>query len=80
MKIIELTPQFVNELPYKPKEGVLYISMLHTITLHLCPCGCGNIREFGIRNRSKKLVISPIFYIFISEKQQVIKYINDDYQ
>ncbi|MFA6831915.1 MAG: DUF6527 family protein [Bacteroidaceae bacterium] len=56
MKIIELTPQFVNELPYKPKEGVLYISMLHTITLHLCPCGCGNMVYTPISPNSWKMV------------------------
>lgn len=42
MKAKILKPEFVEELPQNPLEGVLYISMEHSIAVHLCPCGCGN--------------------------------------
>ncbi len=42
MKAKILKPEFVEELPQTPLEGVLYISMEHSIAMHLCPCGCGN--------------------------------------
>lgn len=45
MKQAELTPEYVDFIP-KPsrmKEGVLYINKHYMSTLHLCPCGCGNV-------------------------------------
>lgn len=52
--------------------------------------GCKNsnllhyIREFGIRKNKKKtwkkLVISPVFCIFIVENQNITKSTGDDYQ
>ena len=42
------------------------------------------LREFGIRKNKKKtwkkLVISPVFCIFIVENQNITKSIGDDYQ
>lgn len=41
MKVIELRPLFVNEIPNIVEEGVLYVSALYKIAIHLCACGCG---------------------------------------
>ena len=38
------------------------------------------LREFGIRRVGKKLVISPMFCIFIAENQNTTKRTSDDYQ
>ncbi len=38
------------------------------------------IREFGIKKVGKKLVISPVFCIFIVENQNTTKRTSDDYQ
>jgi hypothetical protein len=35
-----LEPQFVEFLPEKLDEGVLYISIPYATTAHLCACGC----------------------------------------
>ena len=36
-----LDPQFIEFLPESLDEGVLYISIPHATTAHLCACGCG---------------------------------------
>lgn len=39
---MKLRTEFVEHMPEKLEEGVLYISMEYAIAIHLCPCGCGN--------------------------------------
>jgi len=34
--------EFVEHVPEKMKEGILYISLPFSTAMHLCPCGCGN--------------------------------------
>ena len=41
MKVQELTPEYSDELPQIKKEGVLYISHMYKVAIHLCACGCG---------------------------------------
>ncbi len=41
MKRSKLTPQFVEFIPHKLQEGVLYVSMTYSTASHLCCCGCG---------------------------------------
>lgn len=41
-RIEKFRVKFVEELPYRPENGMLYISMEHCMALHLCPCGCGH--------------------------------------
>lgn len=36
-----LQTEFVEHIPEKMEYGVLYISMTHTVAIHLCACGCG---------------------------------------
>jgi hypothetical protein len=36
-----LTPEFIELAPSKLKEGVLYVSMVHSCAIHQCCCGCG---------------------------------------
>src|SRR3546814_8368885 len=33
---------FVKTMPPRLEEGVLYVSLEHTVIMHLCACGCGN--------------------------------------
>ena len=37
-----LEPLFVHEVPERPEEGKLYISIEFGSVNHLCACGCGN--------------------------------------
>jgi len=41
MKIIELTPRYLDEFPRVLEEGVLYISEECQLAAHKCCCGCG---------------------------------------
>ena len=41
MKITELLPVYVEEMPEVLEEGKLYISEKHIVAIHLCACGCG---------------------------------------
>lgn len=41
MKIKKLRPEFVQHVPDKLAEGVLYISEEFATAGHLCCCGCG---------------------------------------
>ena len=34
-------PEFVELMPAKLEEGVLYVSMIHAVAIHKCACGCG---------------------------------------
>ena len=34
--------EFVDHVPEKPAEGVLYVSMRYATVIHLCACGCGS--------------------------------------
>jgi hypothetical protein len=36
-----LQTEFVEHIPEKLEQGVLYVSMAHTVAMHLCVCGCG---------------------------------------
>ena len=37
-----LRHEFVEFIPEKLEEGVLYVSLLHATAMHLCACGCGS--------------------------------------
>lgn len=41
MRINELIPVFVENIPEEKEEGKLYISKKHAVAIHLCACGCG---------------------------------------
>jgi hypothetical protein len=36
-----LRTEFVEHIPEKVENGVLFISMTHTVAIHRCACGCG---------------------------------------
>lgn len=38
----KLNHSFINALPEQLEQGMLYVSVEHTVAIHLCPCGCGN--------------------------------------
>ena len=64
--ITYLTPQFVELIPEILEEGILYVSFEYKVSLHYCPCGCGNkvILPFGqkgweIKQKGNLISFSP---------------------
>lgn len=41
MKTKEIKPEYVEYIPEKIEEGVLYISQRYRTAVHMCCCGCG---------------------------------------
>ena len=41
MKLCQITPEFVNEIPHELDPGKLYICCRYRAVKHLCACGCG---------------------------------------
>lgn len=41
MKLVTITPQFVELMPPEIQEGVIYISEKYATAIHKCCCGCG---------------------------------------
>lgn len=41
MRLSQITPRFVDEIPRTLDPGVLYICCHYRATKHLCACGCG---------------------------------------
>lgn len=41
MKLVTITPQFVELMPPEIQDGVLYISEKYETAIHNCCCGCG---------------------------------------
>jgi len=39
---MNITHKFVEFIPEKIEEGVLYISIQYCTAIHNCVCGCGN--------------------------------------
>jgi hypothetical protein len=42
MRRASITHEFVEYVPAKLAEGVLYISITYRTAVHRCACGCGN--------------------------------------
>lgn len=42
-KIDAFEPFFCDSIPSELAPGVLYISMIGRLAMHLCPCGCGEV-------------------------------------
>lgn len=40
-KVERLGYEFVERIPERLEEGVLYVSILYATAMHLCACGCG---------------------------------------
>lgn len=53
MKITQITPMFVEEIPNIIDEEILYVSLRYNSVIHRCACGCREIistpldREYG---------------------------------
>jgi hypothetical protein len=41
MRRERIRPAFVDGIPDRLEEGVLYVSLEHDAMMHLCACGCG---------------------------------------
>lgn len=55
MKVDQLRPEFVDQLPDEPAAGVIYVSIEFATTLHLCCCGCGSKVVLPLRPGAWKL-------------------------
>lgn len=42
MRVTQVEPRFVDQVPDDLEHGVLYVSLPFRTTVHLCACGCGN--------------------------------------
>lgn len=42
-RVETIVPDFVEYMPPALAAGVLYISIEHRVTKHLCACGCGEV-------------------------------------
>lgn len=41
MKIFEIEQMYCDSVPTELESGVVYISELYGVAIHLCACGCG---------------------------------------
>lgn len=41
MKLRQITPEFVEEIPRELDPGILYVCCRYRAVKHLCACGCG---------------------------------------
>ena len=41
MRLLTITPQFVDSIPREIQDGVIYISEKYSTASHNCCCGCG---------------------------------------
>ena len=41
MRLTEITPEFVWEIPRELEFGKLYLALQYRAVMHLCACGCG---------------------------------------
>lgn len=41
MKLRQITPAFVDEIPRELESGKLYVCCQYRAVMHLCACGCG---------------------------------------
>lgn len=39
-RVSEFFVEYVDDMPQAIAEGVIYISKIHEISIHLCACGC----------------------------------------
>jgi hypothetical protein len=67
MKIHELTPVYVEQMPDILEPGKLYISKRFQLTIHLCACGCGiktpipvrGLESWTMTDNGGKITIRP---------------------
>ena len=41
MRLLEVAPEFVNQIPRDLEPGILYVCCRYRAVKHLCACGCG---------------------------------------
>jgi hypothetical protein len=41
-RLAAIRPEFVEFVPRGPEEGVLYVSIPYSTSVHKCACGCGS--------------------------------------
>jgi hypothetical protein len=74
MRISELKPQYVDYMPDQLSEGVLYISTVFKLAIHLCACGCGGKtvtplgeKEWTLKDGGGKITLRPSIGNFSGE-------------
>lgn len=57
-KLMDIRPEYMDIIPEKLEDGVLYISKKYGIAMHNCACGCGEKTatplEVGECNKDRK--------------------------
>lgn len=54
-RLQEILPVYVDSVPERLEEGILYISKKYGIAMHNCACGCGEktVTPFEVGERNK---------------------------
>ena len=69
MKMKQMLPVFVEEIPQNIDEGILYVCLHYNSIIHKCACGCGEIvstpldRKYGWTMKYEGEYISIYQYI-----------------
>lgn len=73
-KLFELKPEYVEFIPEKPEDGILYISERFGLAIHLCACGCRRKTvtplgegEWTLTKQDDKITLRPSIGNFIGE-------------
>lgn len=73
-KVFEIKPEYVEFMPDKLEEGILYISERFETAIHLCACGCGEktvtpigAGEWTITKQDDKITLRPSIGNFSGE-------------
>jgi hypothetical protein len=66
VKIARINPEFVEYIPERLEDGVLYISEIYGTAIHRCCCGCGeevvtplNPMDWQLRKRGDEVSLYP---------------------
>lgn len=65
--IHQILPEFVEEIPEKINEGIIYVCLPYNAVIHKCACGCGEIistpldKKYGwiLRYDGETVTLSP---------------------
>lgn len=57
MKLLDITPKFVEFIPDTMEDGILYISLAYHTASHRCACGCGELTVTPLTDDGWKISI-----------------------
>lgn len=66
MRVDQYSVEVVNQIPTIIENGILYVSFLYNVSVHNCPCGCGeqviiliNPNGWSIKYNGEEVSFSP---------------------